>query len=213
MLNRFSSTSEKREATEALFDVFSELLFERVNLINGVSATSLDVTDTVNYGMLLRIPDTSVRNFMRPDRKLRFRCTFYLKAPAKADCYILVPATLNSLTSPTQVTDFNRYVGLRILNGVVSLVSGGAENLTVSTTYDIGAGSPSFSDTYYLEIFFNVNSAQFFLNNVSVGTISCDLASALYTYQTFYPVICPIKSSDGTAVQVVFESYQILQDK
>lgn len=207
-LNYNSSEDQKREAANAVFEKFSDFLFEKVNLINSAGATSGATTSTTSYVMALRVIDTSVRNFFKPDRKIRFRCSFYLTQPTKADAYILVPATIDSITTPTSVTDLVNYVGIKILSGALSLVAkyNGLEKT-------ISVGLPITTDTYYLEIQYNITSADFFINGNRIGSINCDMSENTYTYQTFYPLIAPIRSTDATSVNMTMESYQILQEK
>jgi hypothetical protein len=212
-LNQASSSEQRSGAADAVFDAFSKLLFERANLINGYSITSTDVTSTSNFGLLLRIPDTSGRNFMRPDRNSRMRGTFFMKQPASAECYILFPALYNSTATLTDFADLSYYVGLYIQRGRVFLISKGKRTSSAPTTINLGEGSPELSKTVSIEIKYNVYEAEFFINNERIGSITTDVAEGLYEYQTIYPLICPIRSVNGTAVQITFESFQILQDK
>jgi len=214
-LNRFSSTEEKDGTAEIVYEVLGDFLFNQANLINGTFAVSGANTSTSQYKVGLRVPDTSSRMFMSPDRKLRFRCTFYVSGTAeKADLYILTPAVLTDLTAVsggliTNISSLDSYVGIRFNAGEVSLVSKG-----LGTTVSKGKSNTITSDkTYYLEVLYNITNAEFYLNKEYLGTLSCNLQDSLYTYEAFYPLIAPIKSLDGTSVNLNMESYQILQDK
>jgi len=209
-IDYLASTIEKKNASVAMFDDISELLFDRVNLINSGFATAGGTTSTTTYDIDLRVIDTSERKFMRPDRKLRFRGTFYTSGTqAQVDAYILTPAIYNSLVAPTLVTDLSAYVGLKIDAGIVSLVSKNTfGEKTVPTSLDISDGA-----TYYLEVKYNINNAEFYIDGEYLGSITCNLNDQIYNYLTFYPLIAPIRSKSGSSVNINFESYQILQDK
>ena len=211
-LNRHSSSEEKRAVGEALFDSLSELLFDKVNLISGTFAVSTATVSTTDFMTQLRVIDTSLRQFMRPDRKVRFRCTFYVAGTIeKADMYILVPAVYSStvLGIVTDMHVLSSYVGIRVNAGAVSLVSWDGTADTIFSTTTVLAGTT----TYYLEIKSNITNAEIYLNGALIGTIPCELNKTLYSYQTFYPLFAPIRSKDGTSVNLNMESYQILQDK
>lgn len=215
-LSQGSSRENRKQASEALFDSFSELLFDRVNLINGTFAVSGATTSTSLYKIQLRVPDTSNRLFMRPDKKIRFRCTFYISGTAEeADAYILIPAVITDTSSIDSVNQtipslsvFDGYSGIRMNAGAVSLVSHGANVEGVSTAARIVGNS-----THYLEIKYNINNSEIYLDNTYLGSVSCDLTRSLYTYTVFYPLLAPIRSIGGTSVNLNMESYQILQDK
>ena len=119
-LNRFSSREDKKSSAEAVYEALGDFLFEKVNLITDTFVTAGSTISTTDYDFSLRVIDTSVRKFMRPDRRLRFRATFYLTNYDKADCYILVPATLDSIVSPVNVSELENYVGLKIKEGLVN---------------------------------------------------------------------------------------------
>ena len=218
-LNQNSSPQSKKNSSEAVFELLSDYLFDSVNLISGTFAIAGANTSTTTYTTGLRVIDTSQRQFMRPDRKIRFRCSFYLNQPTKALAYIFVPATYDLQTpSPTLISELISYVGIKIDQGEVSLVTKNPTDgeKTVSTTFRIEADPlvlPTFSKTYYLEMQYEVTHINVFINNVFLGSIACEMTKNLYTYQTFYPLIAPIKSTDGTSVNLTMESYQILQDK
>lgn len=219
-IRRESSQEAKRSSADAMFNAVSELLFERVNLINGTFIVSQDITSTTNYTVNVRVLDSSERVFMRPDRQIRMRCSLYMGGAGAqhADFYIMVPAVLTDTTKITYSSphrliakpqDLDSYVGIRFNNGNTTLESWDGTT-TVSNPIDFYLTS---DQTIYLEIHYNINYADFYINNVNVGSIKCNLQNTTYTYKNFYPLIAPTRSTTASAVNLNLESYQILQDK
>lgn len=219
-LRKDSSQETKRASADAMFSAMSELLFERINLINGTFIVSQNTTLTNAYTVNVRVLDSSRRMFMRPDRQARMRCSLYMGGAGAqfADFYVMVPALLTDTTKITfsdphrlitSVQDFDAFVGIRFKSGVASLESWDGKTL-VSKPLSFYLSGDS---TVYLEIHYNISNAEFYINNVNVGSIQSNLQLSSYTYNNFYPLIAPTKSTDGSAVNLNFESYQILQDK
>lgn len=219
-LRRDSSQESKRTSADAMFSAISELLFERVNLINGTFIVSQDITSTTNYTVNVRVLDSSERVFMRPDRQARMRCSLYMGGAGAqdADFYVLVPALLTDTTKITysaphrliaKAQDFDSYVGIRFNKGFTTLESWDGTT-TISSPVDFYLDG---DQTIYIEIHYNINYADFYINNVNVGSIKSNTKSSMYTYKNFYPFIAPTRSTTGSAVNLNIESYQILQDK
>jgi hypothetical protein len=210
VLNKFSSNQQKKQAADATFDTISSYLFDKVNLINGAATTSGATTTTTTYNVTNRIPDTSGGQFFRPDRIARFRCTAYiLGSQNNIDAYILAPAVHGSVSSPSYVSDLLGYVGFRVYKGTSYIVTkGSTANSSIPIAQNLADGN-----TYYLEIRYNVRTADFYINNTLVGSLSCDLDVFSSTFKTMYPMITPIRSVTGTSVNLTIESYQILQEK
>lgn len=212
ILNINSSKEQKRNSAEAVYEELTDYLFDRIILLNEAGlTTSTSITSTSNYGMALRIIDTSQGKSFRPDKKSRLRFNFYFNNnAANIDAYILSPAMYPALTpAPTNVSQLNAYVGVKVFDGNVSLVakdSGGER--TVTTSFTIPDDS-----THILDILYNVTYAEIKIDGESLGSINCNLLEDLYDMQTFYPLIAPIRSQNGSAVQITSESYQFIQDK
>lgn len=219
-IRRDSSQETKRSSADAMFSAVSELLFERVNLINGTFIVSQDVTSTTNYTVNVRVLDSSERVFMRPDRQIRMRCSLYMGGAGaqEADFYVMVPAVLTDATKITysaphrliaKPQDFDSYVGIRFNKGYTTIESWDGYTTTSNPVEFYLSGD----QTIYLEVHYNINYAEFYVNNVSVGSMKCNLKNTMYTYKNFYPIIAPTRSTTGNAVNLNLESYQILQDK
>lgn len=196
-----------RENSKSLMDS----LFDSVNMITSSTAVSGNVTSTTNFDVALRVIDSSKREFFTPNKPIRFRCSFYTSSYLKSDFYILVPAIYNQQTpAPTQITDFSGYAGIRVLSGVVYGVSKG-----VGGTYSkVLSSAPLITnDTFLLEMKYNVSNLEVFINNQFIGTIPVRIGEDLYSFEICYPVIAPIKSTDGTSVKLTMESYQVVQEK
>lgn len=219
-LRRESSQETKKASADAMFSAMSELLFERVNLINGTFIVSENTTSTTNYTVNVRVLDSSERVFMRPDRQIRMRCSLYMggSGAQSADFYIIVPAVLTDTTKITysaphrliaNAQDFDSFVGIRFNQGFTTLESwDGTTTITNSVDFYLNSDK-----TIYLEIRYNINYADFYINNVNVGSIKSNINNSMYTYKNFYPFIAPTRSVDGNTVNLNIESYQILQDK
>lgn len=210
-LNPQSSNESKKQAQDIIFDSISEILFDRVNLLNNPSlVTSTLVTSTATYGMLLRVPDTAKGKYLRPDRISRIRLIFYFTgAQSKTIGYILSPCVYNSQVAPTDVSQLDSYVGIKVSGGKIYLVTkvDGVEK-TKDTDLTV-----TDSTTRILDIQYNINSADISVDNQFLGTMETKMNNNINSLQTFYPLIAPIKSTDGTGVQINIENYQFLQDK
>lgn len=213
-LNTNSSTSQKRDTSEAVFQVLSDYLFDRVNFLNNPgNVTSNGVTSTTIYNVAIRVVDTSEGKTIRPDRASRFRTVFYIFGGAEnADAYILSPCfnpTDTSISSGiADLNIFSHYVGVRLLAGEVSLVS-----KDKSGTKEVPTSTKIKGDTTYkLEIFFNINSASIYIDNNFIGTVAIDNSSIVNNVVTAYPLISPIRSTNGVSVEMDFENYQFIQD-
>lgn len=210
-INNQSSIEQKKENSEVVFGFLSDFLFEKVNLLNNPGlVTSTSVTSTTTYGVLLRVPDTAKGKYLKFDRKSRLRSVFYFtNNQTKTDCYILSIALTNNSTAPTSMVDLTNYVGIRMLAGEVWLVSkqNNKENLK-KTDLKI-----TDDKTHILDLKYNVNSAEILIDDEYIGSISCDFSEITYKQITMYPLFAPIRSTDGSAVQITMENYQFLQDR
>jgi hypothetical protein len=213
-LNQTSSQEQKKNTSEAVFDQLTDYLFDKVLLLNNPQlVTSTGNNSTTNYTGLLRVPDTSRGRYVRPDKKSRFRTAFYISGGGnKADAYILTPCVYLSESSPTSFTSmniFDSYVGIKILAGDVFMAtkSKSGERLIKSRVR-----IPDNS-TNVLDIEYNISHANIYINGEQIGSIDANMTESLYSLITTYPLIAPIRSTDGTTVTMNIENYQFLQDR
>lgn len=215
-LNRFSSQEAKKNNSETFFSEISDYLFDKVNFLNNPGlAASAATTSTTTYDVAVRVPDTSGGLYLRPDRRSRLRTVFYIVGggASKADAYILSPCLYPSSTSIsagiTTLNIFNYYVGISIKAGAISLVSKDSTGTKqISTSYTITGTS-----TNKLEILYNVTHADIYVNDSFLGSISVDTTTSFGSLVTIYPLIAPIRSIDGTSVEIDLENYQFIQEK
>lgn len=156
-----------------------------------------------------RESDTSVGRRFKPSRESRFRTTFYIADGLSSSTnYITAPAISTQSTIGTTINDGDKsYVGIKIVNGAISLVS------NVSGTETTIATGTTISDdsTNLLEINYYISHATVSFNDTIIGDISCNLLSE--SFITFFPFLTSIKSTDGTAVNLTMEAYEFLQKR
>lgn len=216
-LNKNSSPEQKRDASKAVFEQLSDFFFNQVNFLPYPGrSTSGTVTSTSIYSAAIRVPDTAAGKHLRSDKRSRLRAVFYVEdgGAEEAEAYILSPCAYQATTSlsggVSSMSAFHAYVGVKISRGVLSLVSksrGGEERLR-STNIKL-----SGTTTYSIEIHYNITSAEIFIDGVSLSTIDTDFSDITYSMITTFPLIAPIKSSDGTGVALTLENYQYMQDR
>lgn len=208
------SDGYKKENSEFVFDSLSDILFDRILLLNNSSlAVSGATADMESYTPQLRVPDTSGGKFVRPDKKSRFRTAFYVVGGVEeADFFILSPCVYpeESISSFAEMTIFKGFVGVRILRGQVYLVTYGREKIMKSITAPLIIKGTS---TNSIDILYNINSADVYINNQLLGTIETDFNYDLDSLVTTYPVMAPIRSVAGQNVNLTFENYQFLQER
>lgn len=207
LLSKDAEDSEYLRLREQIYDI----------LWNGIIHISSFDTLTVSGGTTsnsfnfdIREPDSSERKQFSPSVSSKFRTFFYLdKGQEQIEAYILSPALLNSFTPPTSVDELVSYTGIYIKEGIVYLVSYNEEDGQTLNQTDLVITD---NTTYVLEIHYGVNYHEVFINGKSYGTISCDFSKNANSFKTFYPIIAPFRSLDGsTSVQLTLESYQFIQ--
>lgn len=220
MLNRNSSQEEKREAKETVFDELASYFFDRVVFISLLYSdlSGGGTTDTVNFGKLSRIMDTSQGKLMSPGKESRMRCNFYLKNPDKLDGYLLSPVVYDEQLLPTNLTTmtiFRSYVGLKFSNNKVYVVvkQAGKDEVTYLLNLTLDMLDATFTYTYTLEILHNGTSTDIYIDDVLYGSYSSDMIGSFTSVETFFPFFAPAKSKDGTITQVVAEHIQFIQNK
>jgi hypothetical protein len=225
ILNSDSSQEEKQAASEAVFESLADFLFDKINFtslifseakqIDGTGAY-VSVTDTTNYWGTSRITDTSEGRYLNTGKPSRMRCSFYLSNPDKLDGYILSPAVYDSFGSLNSFDDMNAlrsYVGIKFVSGKINIaikVAGYTERLVETDLSFSGSGA---TDTYRLEIIHNVSSTELYINEESLGTYPTDMIGTNTKTKTFLPLLSPARSTDGSAVGIVIENYQFIQDR
>ncbi len=197
-----------------VFELLGDYLFDKVNLLvsPGIS-TSTAVTSTTDFSGSLRVPDTSGGKYLKPTKPSRVRTVFYVSGGVeKADAYILTQCLLPSSTFPSPLTStnpFKYYTGIKILAGVLYVVSkDGTSEITTQTNMVLTGNT-----TYKLEIVFNVSNTVVYIDDKYVGSITNDYTNSEVGVVTIYPIIGLIRSTDGSSVQMNFENYQFLQDR
>ncbi len=212
---RRSLTEEQREqAGESVFNVLSDALFDKVNLLNNPGlSVSPSVTSTSVYDTNFRVIDTTGGLHIRPDKISRLRMSFYV-SPAIEDAqfYILSPALYNgsSLSSGiSNVNEFEMYSGVFVDAGEVHIVSkGNSVQSSVKSNTTLSGDT-----TYIVDILYNLSNVDVYINNDYVGGISVNEHNPGAKYIGAYPLICPIRSKSGTSVKLTSENYQFIQDR
>jgi len=218
-VNRNSSKEAKRDAAEAVFEALSNFFFDEVNLLNSPdtavsSAAGSPNTSTTVFTTGIRVPDTARGLYMRPDKKSRLRTMFYVNEGATSmEGYILSPAVYPSQVGISggisSMSVLSSYVGIKILEGAVHLVSyfSGRER-TILTDFRI-----TDSTTHVLDIIYTITSALIIIDGKRLGRISCNLLETIDSPETFFPIVAPVRSTNGTGVRMSIEGYQFLQDR
>ena len=219
-INQQSSSEDKKRASEGIFEVLSEVLFDKVNYLNNPGNTNSSVSadggtiSTTLYRVQFRVPDTAAGKYLNPSRKSRLRTVCYVAGGVEAaEFYLLSPTRYQSTaglgTDQANLDIFQAYVGVKVDAGVVSLASrfAGSEKLNLTAFRMVG------ETTYLVEIFYNITYAEVYIDSKSIGTIACDFSENFYNQVTFFPIFAPIKSKAGVRVNFNAENYQFIQDK
>lgn len=236
-LNKLSSPEEKKALSEIVYEKLVEYFFEKVNFCTLIFTeakqlqtytVSLDgggtvdivqevpVTSTSNFSGVSRITDTSDGKYMDVGRDSRMRCSFYLSNPDQLEGYILSPAVYDSYNSLNTISSLNilrSYVGIKFVKGQIQVVSkeaGGSEQKVNTGLSLTGAGA---TDTWTLEIKFNITSSEIFINGQNVASVPSSMIGVRSDTKTFLPLLSPAKSLDGSAVGIVIENFQFIQSK
>lgn len=219
-INRNSSQEEKKELSEVVYAGLAEYLFEKVVFLNLVYSDlgGGGTISTTDYATPSRIIDTANGRLMAVGKDSRMRCQFYLKNFAKTDGYLLSPSCYDGAVLPSPFTDVSvlrSYVGLKFSAGeiMVAVKEAGKEEVTYPIDFEVTLFSPSFTDTFALEIRHNVTFTDIYLNNKLMGSYSTDMAGTFGTAETFYAFFAPARSTDGTQVNIVAENIQFIQNK
>lgn len=218
-LNRFSSSDQKKEISDVVYDNLVEYFFNKVVFLNSIYTDfgSGGTTSTTDFATSSRFIDSAKGKLTGVGKKSRLRCQFYIKQPSKIEGYILSPAVYDGTTLPTSVTTLNilrAYVGLKFKDNKVYAVykeSGKQEIVKLLDFKHIMDGN--FTDTYSLEIIYNNSSTDIYINNEYFISVPSDLKGSFNTQNVFYPFFSTGRSTDGTQVNIVAENVQFIQER
>lgn len=220
-INRDSSPEQKKDLSDVVYDLLGQYLFEKVVFITLIFSEALNtdgtpIVSTTNFIGTSRITDTSEGRYMNTGKQSRMRCSFYLDNPDQLEGYILSPAvydSFGSLNSISNMSNLRSYVGIKFDAGstfVAVKQSGKSEVLTPIDIVFSGAGA---SDTYELEIRHQISFSEIFINGRIMGSFTTDLIGTNTSTTTYLPLLSPARSLDASAVGIVIENYQFIQDK
>lgn len=223
-LNKQSSREEKKSTSDVVFEKLGDYLFDRVAFVTLIfseakqisGSTQVPITSTTNFGGTSRITDTSEGKYFNTGRESRMRCSFYLENPDDLEGYILSPVvydSFGSLNSIASLSVLRSYVGLKFMQGSISVAvkeAGFGERLFNTNLSLTGSGA---TDTWELEIKHYVNYTEIFVNNSLLGSYSTNMIGSFRDTMTYLPLFAPGKSTDGSAVGIVIENYQFIQNK
>lgn len=220
-INRDSAPEIKKDVSDVVYDVLGQYLFDLIVFITLIFSEALNtdgtpVVSTTNYIGTSRITDTSEGNYMNTKKLSRMRCSFYLENPDRLDGYILSPAvydSFGSLNSISTMANLRSYFGLRFISGKIYVAvkqAGKSEALTDTRLTLTGTGA---TDTYELEIRHYINFSDIYVNKSLIGSFATDMVGVFTTTKTYLPLLSPAKSTNGSAVGIVIENYQFIQDK
>ncbi len=211
-----SAPEDKKDASEAVFELLADYFFDKINFISFPFSESTDTTDTVNYNGLSRLTDTAEGKFLEVGRRSRTRCNFYVNNPAQIDAYILSPVLYDAFTSLNTFSSMDilrSYIGIKINQGVVTVVT--KEYLKDEVSYDTdflftGSGS---TDTIVLDILYNGNTSKVYLDSKFVGNFPTDFGEGKTPTKTYLSLLSPVRSVDGSTVNLTIENFQFIQDR
>jgi len=209
-LDRNLADQSKGIASDAVALHLGEILWSKVFYIASFATSSTDTTTTEVLPAGGRESDTTAGKQFRPERPSKFRTAFYLGTNiSKLTAYIASPGLLfTTSTIPSSILDSKiSFVGIKIdSDGDVSLIT----SLRGVTTTKATGVTITDDTTNILEINYFVKYADVYLNNVSLGSIPCDILSSTQ-FEVFFPFISSVGSSDGTSVNLTLDSYEFMQ--
>lgn len=144
----------------------------------------------------------------------RFRVNFYsTTGQSNMTAYILSPAistdtSYAATTGPIATNTYLSYVGIKVVLGVVYLVSSvaGVEKLTVTDK------TITDDTTHTLEINYRAGqSADIYYDNEFLGSIETRM-QVINDIATYFPYLTSVKSASGS-VNLTFENYEFAQVK
>lgn len=211
-INRFIGVNSQKIINEIISTEIHNSLWDNISFTSSFATASISTVPPSTAELLDangRESDTSLGRRFKPERECRFKTTFYINSGLSVSTiYITAPAVLAISSVGTAMIDANKsYVGVKIVNGSILLVSSVAGTETTQTT----TTTISDTTTNLIEIDYYVSHATVLFNNVLIGNIPCNLQTI--TLNTFCPFLTSVKSSDGTAVNLIMEAYEFLQKR
>lgn len=207
-VNDFSATQQ-----DTIRDVVKDKLMETVWNDYFYASGFSPFTLTVSTGSetFERLRDTTEGNFLVPSRSCKLRVGFYFGGAGLGDnatTYITTAHVRTDVASLTTI-DANgaEYVGIKIVDNEVFLIAHneGQKKTIIKKTKE----TIVLDETNILEIqFFPNERADFFFNNVYVGSISEGLPNS--TPVVFYPLFCSMLRSDGTTHILNIDFYEFI---
>lgn len=217
-LDRLSSARAKKDASEAVFELLSDYLFNQVNFTSFPFSQVAQggITSTSNFVGTSRIIDTAEGKLHEVGKNSKARMSFYISNPDQIVGYVLSPAiydSFSSLNSFSSLSLLRSYIGLKIDQGVMSVVvkeAGRVENEYFTGKKLNGSGP---TDTFVLEILYNGNTSSVYLDKELLGNFNTNFILPNTDTKVFLPLLSPAKSVDGSSVNITIENFQFLQDR
>lgn len=188
---------------DSLWDKF--LLLSEITVFTVTSATTTENIERHRF--------TAAVSELNPGKSGRFRCSFYFGSTGlgeNAQAYITSFHTRTSTTAPVAINEgVNEYIGIKIVDNAVSLVTYSNSIETLYSTSKVLEGNT----TYTLEIFFDPSGqATFLLDKENIGVIRTGI-NLTVDAPIYYPIFCSIKSLDGVSHSLNIEYFQFLQER
>lgn len=203
--------TRKTVSLQFVEDQIHNVLWNQIFYVGTLASSTISTTGSSTSEILtIRESDTTGGLYMNSTRESRFRVPFYLNSGIpQSTVYITSPAVSTSMTVTSTIQNVaNSYVGVKIVSGVLSIVSctAGVE-ITKLTNVII-----TNNTTHLLEIRYYVTNADIFFDTVIIGSISCNLPSV--NIPTFYQYLTSLKDNSGATVcNLTFDSYEFLQKR
>lgn len=217
-INRNSSKEDKKNAAEAVYELLADFFFDKVSFISYPfsQVQSGGYTGTTLFNGSSRITNTSDGKFLITNKRSRTRLYFYASNAGKLTGYVLSPVLYDAYTSLNTFSSmdiFRAYVGIKIVLGKIYLVvkETGKNELIKDTGIQLSLTGAS--ETYKLEMKHGAKSTDVYIDDKFIATLPSDFTKGNDEPLTYLPLLSPAISSDGTAVNIVIENFQYIQDK
>lgn len=203
------SSVEKKVTDDNVSDGIYETLWNKVYHVASFASASITTTGTNLLDANGRESDTTAGRLSSPSRDCKFKTAFYLDTGFNVSTvYITSPAISAVSTVGSFIVDSDKsFVGIKIINGAINLVScrSGVETVKTTTTTIIN------NNTNVLEIDYYITHAIILFNDVQIGDIACNLLGI--TFQTFFPFLTSLSSNDTSSVNLTIENYEFIQKR
>lgn len=211
-INRDLSWEQQDSMREIISDKLSDSIWNKFFYTSGFTPFTLIVTSDTEG--IERLRDTSGDLFLSVDRPTKFRVSFYFGSTglgAGCTTYITT-AHVRSVSGTVPILDNGaEFVGIKIINNRIylcSYVDSKKKEVLIDTNKVI-----VLDETVILEIqYFPRERADFFINNVYIGTITGNLPNNNHPI-IYYPIFCSLKRTDGLSHNLNIDYYEFLQDR